>query len=129
MWGYSGYSCPAPIMDKSLELDRSLCPVRPLCYYLDRTSQLRQNKELIFVSFKKGYYTDISCHYLMDEADCDPMFELSDQEVLALHQVKAHDVRVFATSKAFQSGVSLEQLLSARHWKSTTSSHSFSGGM
>ena len=27
-----------------------------------------------------------------------------------LNQVKAHDVRLFAASKAFQSGVSLEQL-------------------
>ena len=37
-------------------------------------------------------------------------YELSDQ-------VKAHDVRAFAASKAFQSGVSLEQILSTCHWK------------
>ena len=35
-----------------------------------------------------------------------------------MHQVKAHDVRAFAASKAFQSGVSLEQISSACHWKS-----------
>ena len=45
-------------------------------------------------------------------------YELSDQEALTLHQVKAHDVRAFAASKAFQSGVSLEKILSACHWKS-----------
>ena len=45
-------------------------------------------------------------------------YELSYQEALTLHHVKAHDVRAFDTSKAFQSGVSLEQLLSACHWKS-----------
>ena len=28
----------APTLDRSLKLDRSLCPVRALCYYLDRTS-------------------------------------------------------------------------------------------
>ena len=44
--------------------------------------------------------------------------ELSDQEALTLHRVKAHNVRAFAASKAFQSGVSLEQILSACHWKS-----------
>ena len=44
----------APTLDKSLKGDRSLCPVRALRYYLDRTSDLRQNKELVFVSFKKG---------------------------------------------------------------------------
>ena len=45
-------------------------------------------------------------------------YELSDQEALSLHQVKAHDVRAFAASKAFQSGISLDQILSACHWKS-----------
>ena len=34
--------------------------VRALHYYLDRTSGLRQNKELILVSFKKGFDKDIS---------------------------------------------------------------------
>ena len=50
----------APTLDKSLKGDRSLCPVRALRYYLDRTSDLRQNKELVFVSFKKGFDKDIS---------------------------------------------------------------------
>ena len=44
----------------------------------------------------------------MDQTNC----------ALTLHQVKAHDVRAFAASKAFKSGVSLEQILSACHWKS-----------
>ena len=50
----------APTLDKSLKGDRFLCPVRALCYYLNRTSDLRQNKELVFVSFKKGFDKDIS---------------------------------------------------------------------
>ena len=41
-------------------------------------------------------------------------YELSDHQAHTLHQVKAHDVRAFA----FQSGVSLEQILAACHWKS-----------
>ena len=49
----------APILDKSLKSDRSLCPIRALRYYLDRTSDLRQNKELVFVYFKKGFNKDI----------------------------------------------------------------------
>ena len=43
----------ASILDKSLKGDRFLCPVRALRYYLDRTSYIRQNKELVFVPFKK----------------------------------------------------------------------------
>ena len=50
----------APTLDTFLKSDRSLCPVRALRYYLDRTSDLRQNKELVFVSFKKGFDKDIS---------------------------------------------------------------------
>ena len=42
----------APSLDRSLKGDRSLCPVRALRYYLDRTSDLRQNKELVFPSRK-----------------------------------------------------------------------------
>ena len=41
-----------------------------------------------------------------------------DAIVHTLYQVKAHDVRAFAASKAFLSRVSLEQILSACHWKS-----------
>ena len=46
----------APTLDKSLQSDRSLCPVRALLFGQD----LRQNKELVFVSFKKGFDKDIS---------------------------------------------------------------------
>ena len=64
-----------PSLDKSLKGDRSLCPVRALHYYLDRTSDLRQNKELVFVSFKKGFNKDISPATISSwiKTDCDPM--------------------------------------------------------
>ena len=117
--GLSGYTSPDPCY-KSLKSDRSLCPVRALRYYLDRTSDFRQKKELIFVSFKKGFDKEIS------PATISPWikqtvilcYELSDQEALTVHQVKAHDVRAFVASKAFQLGISLEQILPACHWKS-----------
>ena len=110
----------APTLDKSLKSDRSLCPVRALRYYLDRTSDLRQNKELVFVSFKKGFDKDISPATISSwiKQTVILCYELSDHDSHTLHQVKAHDVRAFAASKAFQSGVSLEQILSACHWKS-----------
>ena len=93
---------------------------QPLRYYLDRTADLRQNKELVFVSFKKGFDKDISPATISSwiKQTVVLCYELSDQEALTLHQVKAHDVRAFAASKAFQSGISLDQILSACHWKS-----------
>ena len=112
----------APSLDRSLKGDRSLCPVRALRYYLDRTSDLRQNKELVCVSFKKGFDKDISpatsSSWIKQTVIL--CYELSDQEALSLHQVKAHEVRAFAAFKAFQSGISLEQILSACHCKSHT---------
>ena len=110
----------APTLDKSLKGDRSLCPVRALRYYLDRTSDLRQSKELVFVSFKKGFDKDISPATVSSwiKQTVILCYELSDQQALSLHQVKAHDVRAFTASKAFQSGISLDQILSACHWKS-----------
>ena len=110
----------APTLDRSLKSDRSPCPVRALRYYLDRTSDLRQNKELVFVSFKKGFDKDISPATISSwiKQTVILCYELSDQDSHTLHQVKAHDVRSFAASKVFQAGVSLEQILSACHWKS-----------
>ena len=49
----------APSLDKSLKDDKSLCPVRALRYYLDRTKDLRTGKELVFVSFRKSFQKDI----------------------------------------------------------------------
>ena len=110
----------APTLDRSLKSDRSLCPIRALRYYLDRTSDIRQGKKLVFVSFKKGFDKDISPATISSwiKQTVILCYELSDHQAHTLHQVKAHDVRAFAASKAFQSGVSLDQILSACHWKS-----------
>ena len=43
----------APTLDRSLKSDRSFCLVRALRYYLDRTSDLRQNKELFLSPLRK----------------------------------------------------------------------------
>ena len=73
----------APTLDKSLKGDRSSCPVRALRYYLDRTSDLRQNKELVFVSFKKGSDKDISPATISwTKQTVILCYELSDQEDL-----------------------------------------------
>ena len=44
-------------------------------------------------------------------------YQLSDEEAQTIHQVRAHDVRAFAASKAFQGGVSLDRIVLACHWK------------
>ena len=105
----------APTLDKALSDDKSLCPVRALRYYLDRTKDLRKGKDLVFMSFRKGFQKDIvpatiSSWIKQTVLLC---YQLSDQTAQDFHQVRAHDVRAFAASQAFQGGVSLEQILSA----------------
>ena len=106
----------APTLDKSLSEDRSLCPVRALRYYLDRTKDLRQGKDLVFVSFRKGFQKDIvpatiSSWIKQTVLLC---YQLSDKKAQHLHQVRAHDVRAFAASQAFQGVISLDQIIWAR---------------
>ena len=110
----------APTLDKSLKEDRTLCPVRALRYYLDKTKDLRSGKQLVFVSFKKNFNKDIAPATISSWIKQTILlcYQLSNEDAQQLHQVRAHDVRAFAASKAFQGGVSLDQILSACHWKS-----------
>ena len=104
----------APTLDRSLKSDRSLCPVRALRYYLDRTS----GRIRWFLSPLRKVLTDISPATISSwiKQTVILCYELSDQEAHTLHQVKAHDVRAFDASKVFQSGVfSLVTVLSACH--------------
>ena len=97
----------APTLDKSLKEDKSLCPVRALCYYLDRT------KDLVFVSFRTSFkkYIVPATIFSWIKQTVLLCYQLSDEESQNLHQVRAHDVKAFATSKAFQGGVSLDDVL------------------
>ena len=107
------------IVDRQFKENSTLCPVRALRYYLDRTKDLRGSRFLLFISFKKGHSPEIS--------PATPSFWLKqtillcykqvDQQALDLVQVKAHDIRAFAASKSFYGGVSLDQIMQACHWK------------
>ena len=46
-------------LDRQFKEDRTLCPVRALRYYLDRTKDLRGSRSLLFISFNKGHSSDI----------------------------------------------------------------------
>ena len=47
------------IVDRQFKEDTTLCPVRALRYYLDRTKDLRGSRSLLFITFKKGHTSDI----------------------------------------------------------------------
>ena len=107
------------IVDRQFKEDRTLCPVRALRFYLDRTKDLRGSHSLLFISFKKGHTSDIrpatvSSWLKQTILLC---YKQADQQALDLVQVKAHDIRAFAASKAFYGGVSVDQIMQACHWK------------
>ena len=83
----------APTLDRSLKQDRTLCPVRALRFYVDRTKDMRQGKELLFVSFMKGFNKDIAPATISSwiKQTIVLCYKLSDKEVYTLHRVKAHD--------------------------------------
>ena len=106
------------IVDRQFK-DRTLCPVRALRYYLDRTKELRGSRSLLFISFKKGHTSDIRPATLSSWLKQTILlcYKQADQQALDLVQVKVHDIRAFAASKAFYGGVSVDQIMQACHWK------------
>ena len=91
------------IVDRQFKEDRTLSPVRALRYHLDRTKDLRGSRSLLFISFKKGHTSDIRPATLSSWLKQTILlcYKQADQQALDLVQVKVHDIRAFAASKAF----------------------------
>ena len=115
------------IVDRKFKEDRTLCPVRALRYYLDRTKDLRRSKSLLFISFKKGHTSDIrpATFSLWLKQTILLCYKQTDQQALDLVQVKVHDIRAFAAPKAFYGGVLVDQVMQACHWKAHNSFTNF----
>ena len=108
------------ILDRQFKGDRTVCPVRALRYYLDRTKDLRGSRSLLFISFKKGHTSDFRPATFSSWLNNYPTLldnKQADQQSLHLVQVKAHDIRAFVASKAFYGVVSVDQIMQACHWK------------
>ena len=101
------------IVDGQFKEDRTLCPVQALKYYLDRTKGLRGSRSLLFISFKNGHTSDIRPATLSSWLKHTILlcYKQADQQALDLVQVKGHDIRAFAASKAFYGGVSVDQIM------------------
>ena len=86
---------------------------------MDRTKDLRGDRSLLFISFKKGHSTEIKPATLSSWLKQTILlcYKQADQQALDLVQVKAHDIRAFAASKAFYGGVSVDQIMRTCHWK------------
>ena len=107
------------MLDSSLVEDKSLCPVRALKVYLQKTKSMRKGKALLFVSLREGYSKDITRITISQwiKHTIQTCYQSSDTADQQVTQVRAHDVRAMAASLAFKGGISLEQVLSSCYWK------------
>ena len=80
---------------------------------MDRNKDLRGFRSLLFVSFKKGHTSDIRPATLTSYLKQTILlcYKQADQQDLDLVQVKVHDIR------AFNGGVSVDQIMQVCHWK------------
>ena len=115
-----------PFWSSDLTEDMTLCPVKALRNYLDRTSALRKGKNLLFISFKEGFDRDIMRSTISSWIKQTVLlaYQSSNCDTQDL-QVKAHDVRSMSASLAFKGGVSQEQILGSCFWKSHNTFTSF----
>jgi integrase len=102
--------------------DSLVCPVRALKAYIERTESLREGKKLLFISHKEGFKTDIQANTVSSwiKQTVATAYENASDSNLTFHRVKAHDVRSFAASWALTKHASMEKILKACSWKSSS---------
>ena len=94
--------------------DKRWCPVRAIKWYIDRTKPIRQCDRLFILP--RSPYTpaskDTISRWIRD---------LITPHVSDSERARAHDVRGQSTSRAWFSGVPLEEVMKAAAWKTPTS--------
>ena len=109
-----------------------LCPVRAIVVYLERTKQVRSqhNPKKLFISYKSGFEghdvsTQSISRWIQQAIKWSYLAAASHGEMLKVHKIKAHDVRAFATSVAFERNVSLADIMAAACWRCHTTFTSY----
>ena len=103
------------------EDERLLCPVRALRCYLERVLPLRGNSPNLFVSPRKPTLPmkknaiSFFIRKLIIQAHSS-----IEEDLLPPLRVKAHDVRGVATSLSFLSNLSLDSVIEAASWKTSS---------
>ena len=109
----------------SVEEDLLMCPCRALAIYMNRTEALREGKEHLFITYKKGEVRrpskDTISRWIVQTVKI--AYELAGEDDLTL--ARAHDTRSLASSWALFQGVKLEEIMRAAFWKAETTFTSF----
>lgn len=107
-------------LDSDLDKDKTLCPIRALKYYLDRTQTVRGDRQKLFISFKPGFTKEISPSTISSWLKSVIVMAYKEMapETASLFKIHAHQIRGMAASWALLGGVSVDQVLKACHWRS-----------
>ena len=100
-------------------LERSLCPVRALRWYLDLTKSTKSTR--LFVPLPRSKKSDISrqtiSFWLVSTIRA--AYRLSNEDECTLRSVTAHEVRALSASWALFSGIPLPEVMDAAYWRSS----------
>ena len=111
-----------PAKDFDSPEERSLCPVRALQIYWDRTLGCRVGRNLLFIAYKPGHQGDIHKNTVSSWIRKLVLFAYSSSEakgdgIVPLSSARTHEVRALASSLAFKGSIELESILRACTWK------------
>jgi hypothetical protein len=107
-----------PSLNVDMTEDRSLCPVRAMRYYLERTTHHRQGQTRLFVSHLAHHKeigkdsVSVWIRKVIQKA-----YEHHTEEDKVVLKYKAHDLRALAASWAFHNSVALVDVMNACTWK------------
>ena len=118
----------APTLHRS-EPDRTLCPVRALRWYLDRTKPTRKGRRPLFLPLRATESGQIGANTVSAwlKATVLKAYEVASgsEEVMRVQRVRAHDIRAFSASWSLLRNVSLPSIMRACRWKSHTTFTNF----
>ena len=104
--------------------DRTLCPVRALKFYSDKTKApaFRNGRQRLFVSYREGFTREIAAatvaRWLVATIQLAYSMTLNSPELRRSGSTTAHEVRAIATSWAQYKGVAMNEVLDAATWSS-----------
>ena len=108
------------ILSPGMEGDRSLCPVRAIRFYMDRTKSVRKDQKKFFIAYTEPGHSKELCQGTISswlKRTIILAYGLASTETCQVHRVKAHDVRGMAASWALHKKAPLEGIMRACHWK------------
>lgn len=128
--GVRSFTVPAlaPTLSPDLSADRGLCPVRALRLYLDRTRATRAGRRRLFLpcSARRGCLdlskNTISAWLRKCITEC---YRLHDSVPPLFGSARPHEIRAWSASLPLWYNASVEEVVAAAQWSSSTTFTSF----